>query len=149
MVSPSGSPTPAKGKSTVVEPSPVGESRNMNYRSPNIFNASYQKSPSTPKLQNTQRPENSGLVTIYVPLDAKVYVNGKETELTGSRRAFVSFGLEKGFEYDYVIKAVVVRKGQSYEETKTITLQAGDNRGVAFPFESLNTVPDEDTYSMY
>ena len=116
----------------------------MNYRNQNIY-----KAASFQKLQNTQRAHNSGLLTIYVPMDAKVYVNGKETTQKGSRRPFVSFGLEEGYEYDYVIKAVVTRKGESFEETRTVTLRAGENRGVGFPFEILNFAPDEDTYSLY
>ena len=142
------SPTPATRKSSLVEPSPVGDSTMRMQRTPSIYQTSYSKPHQPDSLQNSQKPDNSGVVTIYVPQDAKVFVNGKETSQTGSRRVFASFGLEKGYEYDYTITAVVVRDKERIEETKTVTLQAGDNRGVAFAFERLNIVPDEDDLAL-
>ncbi|MDO4550881.1 MAG: TIGR03000 domain-containing protein [Planctomycetia bacterium] len=142
-VSPTTAPAPAtNNKSTVIEPSPVTTIQ-THRDGVNIHHASYSS------LQNSQNAKNSGLLTIYVPMDAKVYVNGQLTEMKGSRRAFVSFDLQEGYEYDYVIKAIVVRDGQKYEETKTVTLQAGDNQGVTFPFEALNLVPSEEDYVIY
>ena len=52
------------------------------------------------------------MLTVWVPYDAKVTVNGLETHSTGSRRQFVSFGLKPGLSYKYVVKAQVVREGQ-------------------------------------
>jgi len=82
-----------------------------------------------------------------VPADAKVFVNGKETTSTGSRREYVSYGLKPGYTYRYEVKAQVVRKQQPsdtsdillenapevlMEETHYVTLTAGDNKGLAF-----------------
>ena len=78
--------------------------------------------------------ENSGMLTVWVPYDAKVTVNGLETRSTGSRRQFVSFGLKPGFSYKYVVKAQVVRNGQIQEDTRTVTLTAGQITAVAFGF---------------
>ena len=59
---------------------------------------------------------------------------GWQTKSTGSRRQFVSFGLKPGLSYKYVVKAQVVRNGQTQEDTRTVTLTAGQVTAVAFGF---------------
>ncbi len=86
----------------------------------------------TTRSQPTQ--DNSGLLTIYVPYDAKVTVNGYETASKGSRRQYVSHGLKPGLAYKYEIRAEVLRDGQPTVETRTVTLTAGDHTSVAFGF---------------
>lgn len=76
----------------------------------------------------------SGFLTIWVPYDAKVTVNGLETKSTGSRRQFVSYGLKPGFSYKYEVKATVVRNGQTVEDNRTVILTAGEITAVAFGF---------------
>ena len=49
---------------------------------------------------------------------------------------FVSFGLKPGFSYKYVVKAQVVRNGQVQEDTRTVTLTAGEVTAVAFGFNT-------------
>jgi uncharacterized protein (TIGR03000 family) len=77
---------------------------------------------------------NSGLLTIWVPAKAKVFINGMETSTTGSRRRYVSHGLQPGLTYKYAIRAEIVRDGKIATETKTVNLTAGGNEGVAFGF---------------
>jgi uncharacterized protein (TIGR03000 family) len=83
--------------------------------------------------------ENSGLLTIYVPAEAKVSINGLATRSTGSKRQYVSFGLQPGFTYKYEVKASIVRDGQLVEETRTATLTAGQRTAVAFGFNPHGT----------
>ncbi len=89
-----------------------------------------------PKQTSTEinTREDSGLLTIWVPAKAKVFVNGMETKTTGSRRRYVSHGLQPGLTYKYVIRAELVRNGKIAEETKTVNLTAGSTEGVAFGF---------------
>lgn len=89
--------------------------------------------PVMPKTSGTSADE-SGILTVWVPYDAKVSVNGLETKSTGSRRQFVSFGLKPGLSYKYVVKAQVVRNGQTQDDTRTVTLTAGQVTAVAFGF---------------
>ncbi|MFZ5829658.1 MAG: TIGR03000 domain-containing protein [Planctomycetota bacterium] len=78
--------------------------------------------------------KDSGLLTIWVPYDAKVWVNGMETKSTGSRRQYVSFGLKQGFSYRYEVKAQIVREGQLVEDIQDVVLTAGSTGAVAFGF---------------
>ena len=78
--------------------------------------------------------ENSGLLTIWVPAKAKVFINGLETTTTGTRRRYVSHGLQPGLTYKYVIRAEIVRNGKIATETKTVNLAASGTEGVAFGF---------------
>ena len=43
--------------------------------------------------------EDGCLLTIWVPHDATVTINGNATKSTGSRRQFVSYGLRPGYSY--------------------------------------------------
>lgn len=88
-------------------------------------------------------PENSALLTVWVPYDAKVVVNGLETRSVGSRRQFVSYGLTPGCSYKYVIVAQVTReeKGPNgeiqqkvQEDNREVILTAGARTSVAFGF---------------
>ena len=96
--------------------------------------------PAPPSKTSATSAENSGVLTVWVPYDAKVTVNGLETKSTGSRRQFVSYGLKPGLSYKYVVKAEVVRNGQTVEDTRTVSLTAGQISAVAFGF---NTTPAE------
>ena len=96
-------------------------------------------SPVLPKTSATSA-DNSGILTVWVPYDAKVTINGLETHSTGSRREFVSYGLKSGLSYKYIVRAQVLREGKLIEETRTVTLTAGQIEAVAFGF---NTSPTE------
>jgi uncharacterized protein (TIGR03000 family) len=117
-VAPSPAPTPAK--KPVAEPAPAPATP-----APPV--------PVEPKTTGLSADE-SGFLTIWVPYDAKVTVNGMETKSQGSRRQFVSFGLKPGLSYKYVVKAEVVRDGQLQEDTRTVILTAGEISAVAFGF---------------
>ena len=90
-------------------------------------------SPVLPKTSATSA-DTSGILTVWVPYDAKVTINGLETRSTGSRREFVSYGLKPGLSYKYDVHAQVLREGKLLEETRTVTLTAGQIEAVAFGF---------------
>jgi len=77
---------------------------------------------------------DSGLLTIYVPYDAKVFINGLETRTTGSRRQYVSYGLLPGYRYKYEVRVELVRDGKILEETKVVYLTPGAKEALAFGF---------------
>jgi uncharacterized protein (TIGR03000 family) len=123
---PSSSPTPAPtpAKKPIAEPAMPTE--------PGTPPA---PAPAMPKTSSTAA-EESGVLTVWVPDDATVTVNGLETRSSGSRRQFVSFGLKPGFSYKYVVRAQVVRNGQVQDDTRTVVLTAGQVTAVAFGFNT-------------
>ncbi len=87
------------------------------------------------------------MITIWVPADAKVFVNGYETRSTGPQRRYVSRGLQPGYTYRFDIRAQVNRDGQPVEEVRTVYLTAGAREGVAFNL-ALPGRPEEDLASL-
>lgn len=94
--------------------------------------------PAIPGANSSYAPtqEDSALLTIWVPAEAKVTINGLATRSSGSRRQYVSFGLQPGFSYKYEVRAQIVRDGQLVEESRTISLTAGQRGAVAFGFNT-------------
>jgi uncharacterized protein (TIGR03000 family) len=80
-------------------------------------------------------------LTVSVPAEAKILVNGRETKATGTLRRYVSRGLQPGYNYTYEIKAELVREGQTLTETKNITVGAGETADVNFAFEPAGQDP--------
>lgn len=122
MTEPTGGPAPTPAKKPIPEPGVVPTEPAPTPALPG----------PTPK--SSMSSENSGVLTVWVPYDAKVTVNGIATKSTGSRRQFVSYGLQPGLSYKYVVKAEVVRDGQNVVDTRTVNLTAGDITAVAFGF---------------
>ena len=93
-----------------------------------------------PPQTNSTSAKTSGVLTVWVPYNAKVTINGLKTTSIGSRRQFISHGLKSGFSYTYVVKAELIRDGQLLEDTRTVTLTAGKITAVVFGF---NVTPVE------
>lgn len=97
------------------------------------------------RLSNIDVRSSRGVVfTIWAPNQAKVYVNGAQTNSIGSKRTFASVNLKPGLKYQYVIDAVVEKDGKTYSESKTIVVSAGDVKTVAFAFPELNNIPSDE-----
>jgi uncharacterized protein (TIGR03000 family) len=75
---------------------------------------------------------NSALLSVKVPADAKVFVNGRETTSTGIDREYISRDLQAGARYNYDVRAEFTRDGQSVSENKSIQLTAGQTANVDF-----------------
>jgi len=90
--------------------------------------------PSAPKA--TEIRSDSALLSMWVPEEAKVFVNGYQTKSTGTHRQYISNGLKSGLAYAYEIRVVIERDGKPVEETRTVTLVGGQRTAVAFSFAS-------------
>jgi uncharacterized protein (TIGR03000 family) len=88
--------------------------------------------PDKTSLEAT--PADSGVLTVWVPIEAKVTINGMLTKSTGSKRSFVSYGLKPGYTYTYKVKAEIVREGKIITDEKMVSITAGDRGGAAFGF---------------
>ena len=82
------------------------------------------------------------MLTIWVPEDAKVFVNGYETKSTGAQRRYVSYGLKDGLTYKYEVRAVLVRDGKTQEEVRNVYLTSGAREGIAIKFNAGNREKD-------
>ncbi len=124
-----------------------GSSSSSSSSSSTYYSAPY-VTPSEPAAPPTPAAEplppqaraNSGILTVSVPADAVVYVNGKQTTSQGEYRQYVSRGLESGFKYTYEVRVVYQRDGETIDETKSVELRAGGIAGVDFPFHANQQV---------
>jgi uncharacterized protein (TIGR03000 family) len=90
------------------------------------------EAPATGDSTRYFRGARSATLSVHVPADAKVFVNGLATKSAGAERRYVSNGLQAGYNYSYEVRAELVRDGRTITETKVIKLQAGDSSDVTF-----------------
>jgi uncharacterized protein (TIGR03000 family) len=88
--------------------------------------------PMEPPISSATELQDAGLLTVFVPKDAKVIINGAATSSVGSQRQYLSRGLKPEFSYSYEIRVRVVRDGQLREDVRTVTLTAGRSTALVF-----------------
>jgi uncharacterized protein (TIGR03000 family) len=71
-------------------------------------------------------------LTVSVPADAKVFVNGLPTRSTGERRRYKSTPVQPSASYPYQVRAEFVRDGKPVSEEKTVQLTAGQTGSLEF-----------------
>ena len=71
---------------------------------------------------------------MYVPEEAKVFVNDHKMKTAGAARRFASDHLEAGKTYEYEIRAEMVRNGAKIVRTEIVKLKAGRVEEVGFDF---------------
>ncbi len=67
----------------------------------------------------------AGLV-VTLPQDARLLVDGQQTESTSGRRVFTTPPLQSGRDYHYTLRAEVVRDGQTQHVTQQVRVRAGE-----------------------
>jgi uncharacterized protein (TIGR03000 family) len=73
------------------------------------------------------------LLSIRVPPDALVRINGEQTGQNGARREFLSSGLSPGRTYTFVVTAQWTGpEGKAVEREQRIHVQGGERRNVDF-----------------
>jgi uncharacterized protein (TIGR03000 family) len=73
------------------------------------------------------------LLSIRVPPDAAVWINGEQTAQSGPRREFASSGLEPGRTYTFVVTARWAGPdGQVVELERRVHVQGGERRNLNF-----------------
>jgi uncharacterized protein (TIGR03000 family) len=83
----------------------------------------------------------TALLSVSVPAETKIYINGTATTSSGSERQYISRGLTSGNRYEYEVKAEITRDGNTVTETKNVTLAAGQQVNVSFNFEGKQDAP--------
>jgi uncharacterized protein (TIGR03000 family) len=73
------------------------------------------------------------LLSVRVPPDAVVRINGEQTNQNGPHREFLSSGLSPGRTYTFVVSARWTGPdGQPVERERRIPVQGGERRTVDF-----------------
>jgi uncharacterized protein (TIGR03000 family) len=72
-------------------------------------------------------------ITVEVPADAELWFAGTKTMQKGNVRQFVSPPLTPGKDFYYRILARWTDDGRTVEQTRTITVRAGEHLQVDFP----------------
>ena len=80
-------------------------------------------------------------LTVLVPQDALVFINGWPTRSIGTRRLYTSGGLARGYSYPYVVCARVLRDGKIVEQTRELFLHADESKTVTIDFPAAGKVP--------
>jgi len=94
-----------------------------------------------PAYAPTTRPtqtEASAQVAVHVPADAKIWFEGSETSQTGTDRLFESPPIPAGKEYVYDIRAQWKDGDREVNQTRHVTVFAGDRATVDFTRPSAN-----------
>jgi uncharacterized protein (TIGR03000 family) len=79
-------------------------------------------------------PKGTGAnIKFRLPADAKLYVDGKLTMLTGTERSFTTPALEAGQKFFYDVKAELMVDGKPVVEEKRVIVEAGSDLVEAFP----------------
>ncbi|MBI3467762.1 MAG: TIGR03000 domain-containing protein [Planctomycetes bacterium] len=94
-------------------------------------------SPAADKgIDATPAPDDSALLQVRLPADAKLIVNDRLTRSTGALRRYRSRGLEPGVSYSYELRAEFTRDGRTISETKIVSLRANETAEVDFAFDA-------------
>jgi uncharacterized protein (TIGR03000 family) len=79
-----------------------------------------------------EAPVDGGLLVVTVPEGAKVVVNDKETQASGTTRYFVSRGMTKDKSYSFEVKMTAEEDGKPQVKTRKVSLAAGERKTVSF-----------------
>jgi uncharacterized protein (TIGR03000 family) len=92
---------------------------------------------------STAVESDAALLTVSVPLDASVVVNGYKTQAVGLVRQFKSRGLKPGFVYTYVVDVTYTVDGSELTESKSVKLRPGTSELIEFAASTTVAVETE------
>ena len=82
-----------------------------------------------------RQKKSEAVLSLKLPKEAKVYINGKLTKTEGRLRQYVSRNLTKGKNYRYRVKAVVEKDGREIVRTQLVSMSPGKDRLIKFKFD--------------
>lgn len=120
--------------------SPMGDSPMGSAPADSPTLADPQSEQAEPMARVAPAHTDRGVLSIRVPTQAKVTINGLLTKSAGTDREYVSHGLKPGFMYRYEIRAEMVRNGRTVQQSRTVYLTAGSRQDLAFNLTSPSDV---------
>lgn len=94
-----------------------------------------------PAVETPEIDPDAAMLTVAVPDDAVVTVNGHPTTSDGDLRQFMSRGLKDGYVYTYVVKVTYEKDGEAKTESKSVKLRRGDIERLQFEAPSVKDEP--------
>lgn len=70
--------------------------------------------------------EAAAKITVKVPANGTLYIDGRKNEKSGTERQFTTPPLPAGKEFSYAMKLELVRNGQTEEVTQKVAFRAGE-----------------------
>ena len=92
-------------------------------------------------------PSDGAMLVVEVPEDAKLFINGTLTAVSGGTRNFATTGLTADKKYEYELKMVVDRGGKTDEQTRTVWLVAGEQQTVSMKSADSTSVAGNQPHS--
>jgi uncharacterized protein (TIGR03000 family) len=93
--------------------------------------------PAEGKEEEAARPAPATIV-VSLPLEAKLMIDEYVTTSTSATRVFTSPALERGKDFQYTLKAEIIRDGQSASTTRIVTVRAGQETRVEMQFPTTS-----------
>jgi len=82
-----------------------------------------------------RQKDSEAILSLKLPREAKVYINGKLTKTSGTLRQYVSRNLTEDKDYRYRVKAVIEKDGREVVRTQLVNMRPGKDRLVRFNFD--------------
>ena len=90
------------------------------------------------KSSGAAMPSSEGVISILVPENAQVSINGYVTKSSGRVRRYVSQNLKPGLVYPFNIQVNVVRDGRTLTDSRQVKLTGGALEAVVFNFDKAS-----------
>ena len=85
----------------------------------------------------TTRVDNTALIELRVPTQAKVWFDGTLTTQTGANRRYVTPDLTPGYDHTYAVKATWTQDGKEVSQERKVIVQAGHHYFIDLTGEAL------------
>jgi uncharacterized protein (TIGR03000 family) len=103
----------------------------LDYR-PMPYSPSTLSTPGSVALTARSPGERTAVITVRVPPDAEVWVDGNVLPRTGTERKFETPPIEAGRIYHYEVRALWSQDGRSVSDSQRVGVAAGDRKSVSF-----------------
>jgi uncharacterized protein (TIGR03000 family) len=90
--------------------------------------------PKGEKVPPPMKTSAPATISVSLPSDARLTVDGVATRSTSANRLFVTPELATGFDYVYTLRAEVVRDGRTVAQSQLVTVRGGRTTNVPFNF---------------
>lgn len=98
--------------------------------------------PPDHSVPRSTTSDKAAYLTVELPADAEVWLEGVKTQQTGVSRLYISPPLSLGNQYAYTIRARWKDEGREVEQSQEVTVHAGVRLIIRFPVgPALETLP--------